>query len=107
MKSQIENPNGLHKRYKISKIKVIKNPDFGAFTNLDFYGRRKNTKDEFLVKEVAVDEGSEYFVLRLDLAGSDPEHIKACRIGLHAYANAIQHHLPQLAKELIEKYPLI
>lgn len=80
--TQAENPNGLHQRYSIRKIT--------AFGN-----------------EVPTDRGSEYFVLRLDEGGKDPEHIKACRIGIHAYANAIEHHLPELAKDLRERYPLL
>lgn len=55
-----------------------------------------------------VDKGAEYFVLRLDnSADNDLEHIKACRIGIHAYAAAIKHHLPKLSEELKERYPLI
>lgn len=81
--TQIENPNGLHQRYSIMKI--------------DLHG------------EVVVpcDPESEYFVMRLDEGGKDREHIKACRIGVHAYADAIQHHLPELAKDLKERYPLL
>jgi hypothetical protein len=54
-----------------------------------------------------VDRGSEYFVMRLDEGGKDREHIKACRIGVHAYADAIEHHLPELAKDLKSRYPLL
>ena len=54
-----------------------------------------------------VDPDAEYFVLRLDTGGSDIEHIKAGRIGIHAYAEAIKHHLPQLSSDLIKRYPLI
>lgn len=56
---------------------------------------------------IDVDDDAEYFVLRLDEGGKDPEHIKACRIGVHAYADAIAHHLPQLAVDLKERYPLL
>ena len=77
-----ENPKGLHQRYVIYKIS-----DFGNF--------------------IPTDRGSEYFVMRLDEGGSDREHIKACRIGVHAYADAIEHHLPELAKDLRERYPLL
>jgi hypothetical protein len=81
--TQKENPKGLHQRYHIKKV--------------SFDG-----KDTILT-----DPGSEYFVLRLDEGGKDPEHIKACRIGVHAYADAIEHHLPGLAKDLRERYPLL
>ena len=45
--------------------------------------------------------------MRLDEKGKDREHIKACRIGVHAYADAIEHKLPELAKDLRERYPLL
>lgn len=51
-----------------------------------------------------VDQDAEYFVLRLDLNGDDPEHTKACRIAINAYAMNISHHLPLLAKDLMDKY---
>lgn len=69
-----ENPHGLHQRYIISH--ADKSP---------------------------VDEDAEYFILRLDSGGSDPEHIKACRKAAVAYARAIQHHLPQLAADLLDR----
>lgn len=70
-----QNPAGLHLRYIISK-----------------------TNGE------PVDDNAEYFVLRLDENGDDKEHIKAGRIGVLAYAEAIKHHLPQLANDIIERY---
>jgi len=82
MKTQKQNPKGLHKRYFIKKID-------------------KNGK------LIPIDEFAEYFVLRLDDYGSDLNHIKACRIGIHAYANAIESTIPQLAKDLRDRYPLI
>lgn len=106
MKNQIDNPNGLHARYKITKIQILKNPNYGVPPLSIPYGKRRVDK-EFIVKEVSVDKNSEYFVLRLDINGSDIEHIKACRIAVNAYANAIKNHLPQLSKELIEKYPTL
>jgi hypothetical protein len=107
MESQLKNPNGLHQRYVVKNIKVIPNPNFGLNLSSTRYGKRKNTTSEFLTEVKDVDKDSEYFVMRLDTGGSDMEHIKACRIGVHAYAEAIKHHLPDLAKELIERYPLI
>jgi len=76
------NPKGLHQRYNIRKV-------IGG-------GRL-----------ISPDAGVEYFVMRLDEGGSYIEHIKACRIGVHAYADAIEHHLPELAKDLRERYPLL
>lgn len=98
--TQIENPKGLHQRYLIKKIvkKEIKEPTWRG----NPYPKRTT---EMQIHDV--DEGSEYFVMRLDTGGSDPEHIKACRIGVHAYADAIQHHLPELANDLKERYPLL
>lgn len=86
--SQSENPNGFHARYKIEK-----------WVKSDFFN------GEFVA--APTDPGSEYFVMRLDTGGKDLEHIKACRIGIHAYADAIQHHLPELSKDLKERYPLL
>ena len=51
-----------------------------------------------------IDENSEYFVLRLDYGGSDPEHIKACRLAIITYAAEIAYHLPQLFKDIMERY---
>jgi hypothetical protein len=73
--SQEENPLGFHGRYKISKA----NGD-------------------------PVDANAEYLVLRLDDGGSDQQHIKACRIAAIAYANAIEHYMPELAEDLRERY---
>ena len=73
--TQRQNPNGLHQRYRVQKI--------------DKNGSIR-----------ATDPSSEYFIMRLDEGGKDPEHIKACRIGVHAYADAIEHKLPELAKDL-------
>lgn len=88
MESQIKNPNGLHARYEIRKIKHV-----------------AGKPNKVFVEPVA--PNSEYFVLRLDIGGKDIEHIKAGRVGIHAYAEAIKHHLPELAKDLIERYPLL
>ena len=51
-----------------------------------------------------IDENSEYFVLRLDYGGSDPEHIEACRLAMITYAARIVYHLPQLFKDIMERY---
>lgn len=102
MKLKHENESGLHQKYVIRKL-VPK--EFTA-SNLTEYGKRRSVSGIRYV-ENDVDEGSEYFVMRLDEGGSDIEHIKACRIGVHAYADAIEHRIPQLAKELREHYPLL
>ncbi len=73
--THIENPDGLHQRYNVSK-----------------------TNGE------PVDANAEYFVLRLDDEGDDNKHIKACRIGVLAYANAIKEHLPKLSEDIINRY---
>lgn len=52
------------------------------------------------------DPNAEYFALRVDNKGKDVKHLVACRIGLHAYADAIEAHLPLLAKDIRERYPL-
>jgi hypothetical protein len=78
-----QNPEGLHQRYRVFKIVP------GASTLQP------------------IDHGAEYFPLRLDSGGKDPDHIKACRIAIHAYAKAIAHKFPLLAKELKSRYPLL
>lgn len=97
--TQLENPKGLHQRYVINKL--VKERVVMSYVN----GKPSLYSDQIFLKQT--DPGSEYFVMRLDEGGKDPEHIKACRIGVHAYANAIQHHLPELAKDLRERYPLL
>lgn len=89
---QHENPNGLHGRYFIQKI--VPNPKWEPGRGGPRYFK------------VPTEQDSEYFIMRLDSGGSDPEHIKACRIGVNAYADAIEHHLPQLAKDLRGRYPI-
>lgn len=73
--TQEQNPKGLHQRYVVSK-----------------------TSGE------PVDETAEYFILRLDLGGSDSKHINACRKAVLTYANEIKEHLPELSKDLIDRY---
>jgi hypothetical protein len=97
--TQSENPTGLHQRYIIKKL--VKNQDYDPELSSGF----GECNDEYFVNNV--DRGSEYFVMRLDEGGKDREHIKACRIGVHAYADAIEHHLPELAKDLKSRYPLL
>jgi hypothetical protein len=73
--SEHENPNGLHNRYYVSKV-----------------------------SGEPIDEFAEYFILRLDGGGDDINHINACRKAIVTYAENIEPHLPQLAKDLIERY---
>lgn len=75
IKTQEENPIGLHQRYNISK---------------------SNGKP--------IDTNAEYFVLRVDLNGSDPKHIEACRKAVITYAENIKEHLPELSQDLINRY---
>lgn len=114
---QLENPKGLHWRYHIQKVVGIQallpkevGGDYSKYPRMEW--RQISEKDE-LPPETQLrpmltdtDEGSEYFVMRLDEGGQDPEHIKACRIGVNAYAEAIAHHLPELSKDLKERYPV-
>ena len=73
--TQKENPKGLHMRYIVSK-----------------------TSGE------PVDETAEYFILRLDSRGSDPKHIDACRKAVLKYTEEIKEHLPELSKDLVDRY---
>lgn len=86
--TQSDNPSGLHARYQIKKW--VRSPYFN---------------NEYIAQEP--NENAEYFVLRLDVYGKDIEHIKACRIGINAYADAIYNHLPDLSNELKARYPLL
>lgn len=49
-------------------------------------------------------ENEEYFVLRLDNHASDKVHVEACRKAVLFYANEIKDHLPELSKDLIQRY---
>lgn len=98
--TQTENPTGLHQRYKIQKVVGYK-PEYVSETKWT----EAHTRYVPILKDAEAD--SEYFVMRLDEGGKDREHIKACRIGVRAYANAIEHHIPELAKDLRERYPLL
>lgn len=69
--TQQENPNGLHLRYLVSKA-----------------------------NGQPVDADADYLVFRIDDGGSDPIHVNAGRVAGLAYANAIEHHLPQVAADV-------
>lgn len=87
-----ENPQGLHMKYVVQKIEGwIRSRDF--FDNLCLHPKLK-----------PVDKNAEYFILRLDEHGDDPIHIEACRKAVLTYAREIKGHIPQLAKDLIERY---
>jgi hypothetical protein len=88
-----DNPQGLHRRYYIQKFEGKK------FVGQDFFG---NSQFEPIFKPV--DKDAEYFVLRLDDKGSDPKHIAACRKAVLTYAEEIKDHLPELSKDLKERY---
>lgn len=102
MKTQEDNPNGLYMKYFIQKIVDWHPKNQNAREHLD-----DNTLAYFgpMVPEFApVDEDSEYFVLRLDKGGKDKNHINACRKAVMKYADEIEPFIPQLAKDLREKY---
>lgn len=103
IKSQIDNPHGLHRRYHIQKVVVEKNPLFSATAKVS---QVINNHDPYIEVFKPIDEEAEYFVLRLDYGGKDENHITACRMAIMAYANAIRPYIPKLAQELLEKYPL-
>jgi hypothetical protein len=71
-----QNPEGLHGKYKIEKAD-------GS----------------------PVAPEAEYFVLRLDKFGDFP-HVEAGRKAMKVYADEIEEHTPQLAKDLRERYDL-
>lgn len=106
MKTQKENPNGLHQRFIIKKIITEKNPNYRKLSEKkgSIFSKREK---EYITKIVNVNPEAEYFVLRLDVKGKDLKQINACRIAINAYAEAIKEHIPQLAMDLLERYPLL
>ncbi|MBC7866256.1 MAG: hypothetical protein H7X88_01870 [Gloeobacteraceae cyanobacterium ES-bin-316] len=92
--TQFENPTGFHQRYSIKKL-VKKTYAKGLLLETDY------------IASEDIAPNAEYFVMRLDTGGSDIKHITACRIGIHAYADAIYPHLPDLAIDLKTRYPLL
>lgn len=68
------NPNGLHRKYIISKSDGSE-----------------------------IEPSAEYFVLRMD-EGGDVPHVRACRKAILVYADEIQSHLPKLAEDIRARY---
>lgn len=89
--TQLENPKGLHQRYVIRKLVPM------------VYAKGTVMEQNF-IEEQKVDENAEYFVMRLDYGGKDHVHIEACRMAVLVYAYAIKDHLPELSKDLIDRY---
>jgi len=102
MKTQEDNPNGLHLKYFIQKIVDWHPAGISARDHLDdhtlpYFGE--------MVPELApVDKNAEYFVLRLDKGGKDKNHTNACRKAVLKYADEIEPFIPQLAKDLRDNY---
>ncbi len=84
-----DNPTGLHRKYLVKKFSHIKKSVFGWF-------------QEPVYKDL--EPGEEYFLLRLDENGKDHIHRNACRKAVLHYADLIKDHLPELSKDLIERY---
>ena len=88
-----ENPEGLHGKYYIQKIDGVKKVGEDFFYEPIF---------EPILRRVP--ENAEYFVLRLDNNGKDQTHARACRQAVLHYAELIKDHLPELSKDLIQRY---
>lgn len=88
-----QNPAGLHLKYRIQKFSHYR-------TKTGQFGLSEKKVPVFK----PIEPGSEYFVLRLDTNGDDPVHIAACRKAILVYADEINDHIPQLSKDLIERY---
>lgn len=84
-----ENPKGLHQKYVIRKVTEVKRDGF--------FGSPK------LITR-PVDSDAEYFILRLDDRCKDKKHVEACRKAVLHYAELIKEHIPELSKDLIERY---
>lgn len=74
LKSKKENQNGLHNKYVISRT-----------------------------DGTPINPNNVYFILKLEGEG-DQIHMKACRKAVLKYADEIESHIPQLAKDLRERY---
>lgn len=74
LKSEEENPNGLFNKYVISRT-----------------------------DGTPINPENIYFLLKLEGEG-DPIHIEACQKAVLKYADEIESHIPQLAKDLRERY---
>lgn len=51
-----------------------------------------------------IDERAEFFILRLDEFGKNPDHINNCRKAILAYADTVASTKPELAKDLYNRY---
>ena len=104
--TQIENPNGLHGKYYIQKIVPTTEEEQKRQADkiLNRMGGGKYPVDVDLLKIEPCDPKAEYFVLRLDEHSSDKNHLAACRKAIITYANEIAPFLPQLSKDLLERY---
>jgi len=89
----MENTEGLKNKYFIQKV-IGK-----IYVGDDFFGNAIYKPE---LKEV--DKNAEYFVLRLDDNSKDKIHLEACRKAILVYAEEIKNHLPELSKDLTNKY---
>lgn len=87
---------GLINKYYIQKRVVVEVPE------RQIYGKTYPPTEKTIF--APVDPRAEYFVLRLDKDSKDKKHLEACRKAVLVYANEIKEHLPQLSKDLIERY---
>jgi hypothetical protein len=104
LKTRLQNPMGLNQRYVVRKIELSLNPNFSPSHKVS---QVINNHDQYLPIIAPVNKDAHYFILRLDEMQSDPYHLAACRIAVRAYARSIKFHLPELAKDIFDKYPLI
>lgn len=89
--------NKIYPKYQIRKL--VEHPG-----KLDYSDRSGGDRSRPTYSTKTVDPDAEYFVLRLD---DKSEDIKAARIAIHAYADAVSKELPGLASRLKNRYPLI
>lgn len=88
-----EIPKGLYQKYYIQKL-----------SELRFKGYDILEQPIYEPVYTEVDPDAEYFVMRVDRNGDDKIHAEACRQAVVFYAHQIKYHLPELSKDLIEKY---
>ncbi len=67
---------------------------------------KKGLQNKYIISRadgLPIEKENEYFILKVNGIG-DPIHIEACKKAVLKYADEIESHIPELAKELREKY---
>jgi len=87
------NTKGLYQKYFIQKV------EYGPVIGHDLLGRPIHS-----FKYKSTRDGDEYFVLKLEGGGTSDIHIEASRKAVLLYAEIIKPYLPELSKDIFDKY---